>query len=281
MNTPPAPASCDALTVNPSTGTAPLAVAVSCSATSAVNYLIECGNGTNITSSAGTCTYTANGSYAPKCTINDTVTSPACTKTVTVSDTPLTSSVEIKKYAKEITAVGDSQTTPVRLTPGESFSYFYQVRNTSANAAIDVMVKDTFPQHMTYSGVISVRNASNVDVTSDWIIQTGSRIFPGDTLPRITLVAKKRTPLPANSGVYTFTIPVVLSATVPTGANLQNVAYVCASNDPSNPTICNNDDPPPPPPPDDCTTVTPGDQIDPACIDIGGNFDLSVKKYVK
>ena len=103
--TPPIPASCDSLTVNPSTGVVPLNVAVSCSATSAVKYLIDCGNSTSITTPTGTCRYPVVGTYTAKCTINDTISSVACTKIVTPSAAPVFSEVVIKKYAKEITAL--------------------------------------------------------------------------------------------------------------------------------------------------------------------------------
>ncbi len=97
----------------------------------------------------------------------------------------------------------------------------------------------------------------------------------------------KKTDLPANSGVYTFTIPVRLADTAPVGVNMQNVVYACASNNPNNPTgpngenICGNPNPPPPPPPDQCDKTNPNSQKDPACIVVpGAGFDLAVKKYV-
>ena len=266
--------------MNPSTGTIPLNVTVTCSATSALKYLIDCGNSTSISTPTGVCRYPTVGTYTAKCTINDTISSVACTKTIIPSASPLLSEVVIKKYAKEITAIGDSQTVPVKLAPGEVFNYYYQVQNISANPALDVMVKDTLPPYLTFTGNISIRNPANVDVTNDWILATGSTIFPGETLPRITFVGKKKTSLPGNSGLYTFVIPVVLSISVPTGIDLHNVAYVCASNDPTNPPVC-IDDLPPPPPPTPCSSVTPGAQLDPACIQVVGQFDLSVKKYVK
>ena len=168
----------------------------------------------------------------------------------------------------------------MKLQPGEVFNYYYQVQNISANPALDVMVKDTLPPYLTFTGSITIRNPSNADVTNDWMLATGSTVFPGETFPRITFVGKKRTNLPANSGIYTFIIPVVLSQNVPTGIDLHNVAYVCASNDPTNPALCANDTPPPPPPPR-CDSIVPGAQFDPACIQVVGQFDLSVKKYVK
>jgi hypothetical protein len=41
----------------------------------------------------------------------------------------------LKKYAKEITAIGDTQTAPIGVTPGETFSYFYTFSNTGSVAA--------------------------------------------------------------------------------------------------------------------------------------------------
>ena len=44
-------------------------------------------------------------------------------------------SVWIKKYVKEITVNGDTQTAPMNVVPGETFSYFYTFQNTGSVAA--------------------------------------------------------------------------------------------------------------------------------------------------
>ena len=135
-------------------------------------------------------------------------------------------------------------------------------------------MKDTLPSYLTFTGNISITNPSGVDVTNDWNLSTGSTTFAGDTQPRITFVGLKKTDLPANSGIYTFTIPVVLSQNAPTGISMQNVAYICASNATANPTgpggevICGNTNPPPPPPPGQCNPLNPNSQKDPACIQV-------------
>ncbi len=193
---------------------------------------------------------------------------------------PPTAQVSIKKYAKEITAQGDTQTSPIAIQPGENYNYYYQIQNTGAIAATDVMVKDTLPQYLNFTTPIIVKNASNTDVTNDWTILTGSSIFVGETLPRLTFIAKKKTPLPANSGLYTFTIPVAVSLTIPSATTLHNVAYVCASNDPTSPAECGTDTPPPPPP-GGCASTVPSSHIDPACVTVTESFDLTLKKYVK
>lgn len=148
-------------------------------------------------------------------------------------------------------------------------------------------MKDTLPSYLTYSGVIRVTNPTGVDVTNDWTVLTGSTVFTGETLPRIWLILTKNTPLPANSGLYTFSVPVVLATTAPVSVNMQNVAYVCAANMIGNPTgpngevICGTINPPPPPPPNQCNQTTPNSQKDPACIVVTGTgFDLSLKKYI-
>lgn len=126
---------------------------------------------------------------------------------------------------------------------------------------------------------------NGTDVTSDWTTQTGSRIFTGDTVPRIWLIMTKNTPLSASSGTLTVTIPVVLAPDAPVGINMQNVVYACAANQLANPTgpngevICGTVDPPPPPPPR-CDQTNPNSQKDPACIVVTTPFDLSLKKYI-
>jgi len=195
--------------------------------------------------------------------------------------------VSIHKYAKTIDTTGDSQTAPVSIALGEKFNYYYQLSNTGSAAATSVVVKDTLPAYLTFSGAIIVRNPAGTDVTSDWTVSTGSQIFGTETVPRIYLVMTKKTDLEANSGIYTFTIPVVLSATAPAGTSMQNIVYACATNMANNPTgpngevICGNTNPPPPPPVDQCDRTNPTAQKDPACIVVpGAGFDLRVKKYI-
>lgn len=77
------------MTVSTASGSAPLDVNVTCNATDATNYLIDCGNGTvNLTSTA-VCRYVTGGTYAPRCTINGNITSAACTKNVVVNPPPV------------------------------------------------------------------------------------------------------------------------------------------------------------------------------------------------
>lgn len=71
-------------------GSAPHDVAVSCSATNASSYRIDCGNGVSNLASTALCRYTTAGTYTPKCTVNGTISSPACQSTVNVSAPPPT-----------------------------------------------------------------------------------------------------------------------------------------------------------------------------------------------
>lgn len=184
----------------------------------------------------------------------------------------------IKKYVKTISTTGDSETAPVQVALGETFNYYYQFENTTASGIANVMIKDTFPEYLSYTGNIVVTNAQGVDVTSDWTITRGT--YPGTT--RITLLMQKKTPLPANSGKYTVTIPVTLSANAPVDTSMRNVAYICGENTtpvtgPNGEVICGNTNPPPPPPPS-CTPEN-NPHKDPACI-IVGSPGLTIKKYV-
>ena len=141
---------------------------------------------------------------------------------ITTTPTPV---VSIKKYAKEISTSGDTQTAPIAVARGEAFNYYYQLQNTGSVAATGVVVKDTLPVYLTFSGAVTVRNPSNVDVSSDWTCVQGSQIFAPETISRITLVCSKKTDLPANSGVYTFTVPVVLAANAPVGViSIHNIS---------------------------------------------------------
>ena len=213
-------------------------------------------------------------------------TSIACTASYTppVGSTPYLS---IKKYVKTLNAAGDTQTAPVSIARGEAFNYYYQLQNTGSVAATGVVVKDTLPSYLTYSGAITVKNPAGVDVSYDWTCVQGSQVFAPETVSRITLVCSKKTDLPANSGLYTFTVPVVLATTAPVAVNMQNVVYACAANQVGNPigpngeVICDNVNPPPPPPPGQCDKTNPNSQKDPACIVVTGTgFDLSMKKYI-
>lgn len=117
-----------------------------------------------------------------------------------------------------------------------------------------------------------MRSATGVDVTADWTCIKGTY----STTTRITLVCTKNTPLEANSGIYTMSIPVTASLAIPNNTSFQNIAYICATNATNNPTgpngevICGNPNPPPPPPPGQCDQTNPTSQKDPACIIVGG-----------
>lgn len=143
-------------------------------------------------------------------------------------------SLTIKKYAKDL-GTGDTQTAPISVATGETFNYYYVLENPSSVEATKVVVKDTFPQYLTFAGPVLVKNPSGVDVTSDWSCVQGSKVFSPETNARVTLICDKKTPLPANSGKYIFTVPVTLSNTTPIGVNMQNVAYACADNLATNP----------------------------------------------
>ena len=261
---------CDKIRVYPKSGDVPLDVDVSCDVTNATSVAIDCGNGQTIVGKTGTCKYAAVGTFYPVCTVNTSITSNDCKTTVKVkSPAPY---VSIKKYVKTLNAAGDTQTAPVSIARGEAFNYYYQLQNTGSVAATGVVVKDTLPSYLTYSGTITVKNPAGVDVSSDWTCVQGSQIFAPETISRITLVCSKKTDLPANSGLYTFTIPVVLATTAPVSVNMQNVVYACAANVVGNPTgpngeiICDDVKPPPPPPPGQCDKTNPNSQKDPACI---------------
>ncbi len=276
---------CDKIRVYPASGDVPLDVDVSCDTTNETSVSIACGNGQTINGKTGTCNYATVGTFYPVCTVNNSITSPTCQTTVKVRKPA--PDISIKKYAKEISASGDTQTAPIAVARGEYFNYYYQLQNTGSIAATYVVVKDTLPAYLTFSGQVTIRNPAGADVTADWACTQGSQVFTGETIARITLVCIKATPLPANSGLYTFTVPVVLAANAPVAVNMQNVVYVCADNMVGNPTgpkgevICGNLNPPPPPPPNQCTPTN-NPQKDPACIvTTGSGPDLSIKKYAK
>lgn len=155
------------------------------------------------TTSGNTTNYTwsCNTSTAVQCSANYTPTSTG-------------PSIVIKKYAKNI-ANGDTQTAPISIAPGETFNYYYVLENTGSTVATGVVVKDTLPSYLTFTGTITIKNPSGQDVTNDWLIATGSKIFTGETLSRIHLIATKKTDLPATSGKYTFIVPVTLAQNVP------------------------------------------------------------------
>ena len=112
--------------MTPPTGPVPLNVNMTCGATDATSYLIDCGNSTSITARTGVCRYPVAGTYTPKCSINGTLTSPACTKTVIGTiPTPLPVpefNLTLKKYVKsnDIFSV---------VAPTEDFNYNIIVTN--------------------------------------------------------------------------------------------------------------------------------------------------------
>lgn len=97
--------SCDSMTVSTGAGDAPLNVSVTCNATDATSYHIDCGNGTVNLASTAVCRYVTGGSFTPRCTVNGSVTSPACTKTVTVTPPPVTPACS--------TVITGTQTSPL------------------------------------------------------------------------------------------------------------------------------------------------------------------------
>lgn len=225
-------------------------------------------------------------SYTWKCSVDGVDTSStACAADYTpTTPPPTTPSLTIHKYAKTLDAAGDTQTAPVSIALGESFSYFYVLENASTTAATEVVVKDTLPEYLSWQAGtnITVKDPSGTDVTADW---TCTKSTYGTTT-RIALVCTKKTPLPANSGKYTFTVPVTLASNAKV-TSMQNVVYACAKDQANNPKgpngeeICGNVNPPPPPPTDQCDKTVPGAQKDPACIvPVVPGFDLSIKKYI-
>lgn len=196
--------------------------------------------------------------------------------------TPVLPTITIKKYAKVISDTGDSQTAPISIARGETFNYYYVLENISDTGAQNVMIKDTFPENLSFTGNIVVTNPSGVDVSSDWNCTKGTY----SATSRITLVCLKKTDLPGHSGKYIFTVPVSLSLTASLGQDMQNVVYACAKDMTGNPLgpdgnpVCDTTNPPPPPPSNQCDATNPESQKDPACIKVTPSFDLSVKKYV-
>jgi uncharacterized repeat protein (TIGR01451 family) len=159
--------------------------------------------------------------------------------------------IRIHKYAKYRDSRGDTQTGAIIVTPGEAYSYYYEVSNSGSQSATGVIVEDTFPLGVLWDtgSSISVTSPTGSDVTSDWICQKG--VYPAST--RLTLTCEKRTDFPPASGVYVFRVPVRLDPSVAPGTDLHNVVYVCASND-TDPSTCDRTPPPPPPPRCDATT---------------------------
>jgi hypothetical protein len=87
------------------------------------------------------------------------------------------------------------------------------------------MVKDTFPEHVSWNGNVTVKNPSGADVTADWDCNKNNY-----DATHIAIVCKKKTPLPKNSGQYIFTLPVKLDANTPSNASMHNVAYICTDS---------------------------------------------------
>ena len=192
--------------------------------------------------------------------------------------------LEIKKYVKTINNVGDSQDAPVSVALGETFNYYYQFENLNSVAIKNVEIKDTFPEYLSHTGNVLVKDASGKDVTGDWTITRNKKVF-ADGKEHIYLIMKKKTDLPANSGKYTVTVPVTISTTAPANTSLQNMVYICGDEitgtpkDPKGNSVCDNPNPPEPPVPGQCTPENNPYQ-DPACIEVDGEFDLAIKKYV-
>ncbi len=103
--------SCDSMTATPLSGTAPLDVSLTCNATNATSYLIDCGNGTTNLATTAICRYREGGTFTPRCTINGSISSPACTKTITVTAPPPAPACS--------TVITGTQTFPISsVTPG-------------------------------------------------------------------------------------------------------------------------------------------------------------------
>lgn len=213
-----------------------------------------------------------------------------------VSCTPKTTTqnptLEIKKYVKNINNVGDSQDAPVTVAKGETFNYYYVFENKESFVINNVAFVDTFPAHLTFAGEPRVTDKNNIDVTSDFNFYKGK--ISQNSLEHITLKGFKKTPLVANSGKYTVTIPVKIANNVEANISLQNMVYICADGvnitDNSGKNICetvttpdcrtNVNDPKcvPTPPPTKCTPEN-NPYKDPACITVDGGSELKIKKY--
>lgn len=213
-----------------------------------------------------------------------------------VSCTPKTNpqnpTLEIKKYVKNINNVGDSQDAPVTVAKGETFNYYYVFENKESFAINNVAFVDTFPAHLTFAGEPRVTDKNNIDVTSDFTFHKGK--ISQNSLEHITLKGFKKTPLVANSGKYTVTIPVKIANNVDANISLQNMVYICADGanitDNSGKNICetvttpdcrtNVNDPRcvPTVPPTQCTPEN-NPYKDPACITVDGGSELKIKKY--
>lgn len=213
-----------------------------------------------------------------------------------VSCTPKTNpqnpTIEIKKYVKNINNVGDSQDAPVTVAKGETFNYYYVFENKESFAINNVAFVDTFPAHLTFAGEPRVTDKNNIDVTSDFTFHKGK--ISQNSLEHITLKGFKKTPLVANSGKYTVTIPVKIANNVDANISLQNMVYICADGvkitDNSGKNICetvttpdcrtNVNDPKcvPTIPPTQCTPEN-NPYKDPACITVDGGSELKIKKY--
>ncbi len=89
------PTTCDSITVSPLTWEAPFTTNVSCSASNATTYEIQCGNGKVINSQTGICSYPVGSDYTARCIVDGNITSNACTQTVRVTNP--TPSIRIDK----------------------------------------------------------------------------------------------------------------------------------------------------------------------------------------
>lgn len=210
----------------------------------------------------------------------------------TPKTTPQNPTIEIKKYVKNINNVGDSQDTAVTVAKGETFNYYYVFENKESFAINNVAFVDTFPAHLTFAGEPRVTDKNNIDVTSDFTFHKGK--ISQNSLEHITLKGFKKTPLVANSGKYTVTIPVKIANNVDANISLQNMVYICADGvkitDNSGKNICetvttpdcrtNVNDPKcvPTVPPTQCTPEN-NPYKDPACITVDGGSELKIKKY--
>lgn len=77
--------SCDAVSVGVLEWQSPFSTSVSCQASNASSYQINCGNGQIINGATGTCSYSAQGDFNIKCSVDGGITSPWCQQEVRVT----------------------------------------------------------------------------------------------------------------------------------------------------------------------------------------------------
>ena len=147
INTP----TCNSLTVNPSSGDAPLDVTATCEWYKVNSFRIDCGNGQVFDGSGSnsgtetftrTCNYTTANTYTPRCYVNGSISGNSCRKTVTV-DNPLVPSIIVDKRDQNIFdidgTVGDDTQT---VNTGEEAVFKIRVRNNGQETLKDIVLID-------------------------------------------------------------------------------------------------------------------------------------------